>query len=404
MAIEEVVITMIQVVGILFLVPAMLISAYNCFLLVTAFPRPRKSNTSNQPTDCQFIILIPAHNEEGNISKTLLSCARLDYPESHYKVCVVADNCSDRTAEIVRQHGVLCLERYDDIKRGKGYALEWAIDQLKDNIDAFVILDADCMLEQNALKVFAASFAKGAGAVQSRYVVANPDESPLSYAQAVGNTIENDLFYASKSRLGLAILLRGTGMAIKKAVLSEHPWGAHSIVEDVEYSIGLIRHGVRVDFSSETQVLSDFPATVGQLTVQRKRWATGNLNLGKTQALGLMRDGLVKKNLQLFDAGWTLLVLSRPLLILFLAIAAVASITSFCFAPTQFSLILLLGSLGFIALNIVYFSVGIAVLGLSFKRLGLLLRTPFTVARLIGITLAGLMDINNNAWARTPRN
>src|SRR5438552_7157487 len=78
----------------------------------------------------RFVLLIPAHNEELVLGEALTALSRLDYPRSAYRVVVIADNCSDRTAEIAREHGAIALERFDTVDIGKGYALEWGLKQL----------------------------------------------------------------------------------------------------------------------------------------------------------------------------------------------------------------------------------------------------------------------------------
>src|SRR5262245_26771648 len=78
----------------------------------------------------RFAILIPAHDEEANIAAVLASCLEQDYPLDHYRIFVVADNCTDRTAAMVTAHGATCLERHDVEQPGKGPALAWAIPQV----------------------------------------------------------------------------------------------------------------------------------------------------------------------------------------------------------------------------------------------------------------------------------
>jgi glycosyltransferase involved in cell wall biosynthesis len=112
----------------------------------------RKENVSIEGNPSHtFAIVIPAHNEEKTLSTTLHSCAGLNYPKDKYKIFVIADNCSDRTAEIARDNGAVCLERYNEEEKGKGFALEWGFKQiLPEGHDALVVLDADCQLDGHA--------------------------------------------------------------------------------------------------------------------------------------------------------------------------------------------------------------------------------------------------------------
>src|SRR5262249_6186875 len=145
---------------------------------------------------------IPAHNEERVLVDALRSCAEFDYPAEQFRVWVIADNCTDRTAAVARGHGAACLERRDATRRGKGHALAWALPKvLAGGPDAGVVLDADCGLDRRALRSFAAALTAGAEAAQAKVVAVNADASPASYAAAVGNRLENDLFWAPKGRL-----------------------------------------------------------------------------------------------------------------------------------------------------------------------------------------------------------
>jgi cellulose synthase/poly-beta-1,6-N-acetylglucosamine synthase-like glycosyltransferase len=347
--------------------------------------------------------VIPAHNEEQGISNTLKSCKDFDYPDEKYKVFVIADNCTDRTAEIARQNGAICFERFDEGKKGKGYALEWGFKKiLPFGYDAVVVLDADCYLDNQSLRVFDYYVKKGEKVLQVNDSASNPDKSSMSYVVAVGNLIENRLFYAPKSNLGLAVLLRGTGMVFRSEVLEQHPWQTHSIVEDIEYTLELIKKGLKVRFLNEVKVLSEFPVKKDQLQVQRRRWA-GNISFNKSKALRLIWEGLVNGRVMLIDTGWTLLVLSRPLVLLELFVAIILSFLSAWLLPGSFSKGLLIVSLAILLTQGIYFGIGIVLLGINFKRIGLLLKSPATIMRLIVISLMGTIRFKKEIWIRTPR-
>ena len=350
-----------------------------------------------------FAVVIPAHDEEGTLRASLDSCAALDYPAEKFRVFVVADNCGDRTADVARAAGVACLERYDPTRRGKGFALEWAFAQvLPQGYDAVVVLDADCRLDRHALHAFNGRLSAGDRVLQASYVASNPDASVTSYAVAVGNVLENELFYAPKSRLGLAVFLRGTGMVLHREVLARHPWDARSVVEDTEYSLRLMRAGQPVRFLRSVLVCSAFPHRWAELRVQRTRWA-GNMRFGRRQALCLLAEGLARGQPLLIDAGWTLGVLSRPLVLLQLLAAVLLAGVGAWLVPGAVSSALLGAALALAALQATYFTLGVALLGLNRGRLALLARSPLVVLQLVGIAVAGTLRRGAGEWARTPR-
>ena len=393
----------LQILCILFLIPAALVAFYYAFLALYVILSRKEIGLRDGEPKHTFAIVIPAYNEEQNILNTLNSCAELDYPKDKYKIFVIADNCSDRTAEFVNKNGASCLERYDEGKKGKGFALEWGFKQiLPQGHDALVVLDADCHLDSHALRIFDYYLKKGEKVLQANDLASNPDNNAVSYAVAVGNLIENRLFYAPKSKLGLAVFLRGTGMVFRREILEQHPWQAYSIVEDVEYTLGLIRSRVKVRFLDGVNVSSEFPVEKDQLQVQRIRWAR-NLGFGRTQALKLIWEGMTKGRGLLIDAGWTLLVLSRPLVLLELFVTVILGLLCAWLLPGSLSNGLLAAGLIILLIQGLYFGSGVLLLGVNARRLSFLLGSPVTIGRLILISLLGLLGVKGNIWARTPR-
>jgi 1,2-diacylglycerol 3-beta-glucosyltransferase len=393
----------LQMLCIVLLAPAALACAYYLFLAAAALLTCGKTAPPGANAVHIFAILIPAHNEEAGLAATLSSCGDLDYPADKVRVYVVADNCTDRTAEVAAAGGAVVLERRDDKRRGKGFALAWALERvLPERPDAVVVLDADCRIDRHALRAFDERLAAGDAVLQANDVAANPEDSGVSYAVAVGNLLENDLFYAPKSRLGMAVLLRGTGMVFRRDVLERHPWRALSVTEDTEYTLALLRAGVHVRFVLHARVLSDFPAHAGDLRVQRQRWA-GSLRFGKGQALRLMAEGIVSRRGVLLDLGWTLLVLSRPLVLAEALAALLLAVLCVWLAPGALSTSLLATGLTILLLQGLYVGLGVVRLGVNLRRLSLLAGSAVALARLLWITLQGVFGGGKLAWATTIR-
>ena len=75
-------------------------------------------------------MVVAAHNEEIVISELVDSLKNIKYPNELYDIFVVADNCTDKTADIAEEHGAIVLRRFNKIEKGKGFALEWAFDKI----------------------------------------------------------------------------------------------------------------------------------------------------------------------------------------------------------------------------------------------------------------------------------
>jgi cellulose synthase/poly-beta-1,6-N-acetylglucosamine synthase-like glycosyltransferase len=395
---------LLQALGIVLLVPALLACLYHVLLALCGLRTGTRTGQDETGGVHRFALVIPAHNEEAAIAGTLRSCAELDYPADQFKVYVIADNCSDNTAAVVRAHGFTCLERRDEARRGKGAALEWAFARvLSEGADAVVVLDADCTLDRHALRVFDRYLCAGHRVLQACNVASNPDATMTSYVAGVANHIENHLFYAPKSRLGLAVLLRGTGMVFTREVLQRHPWDARSVVEDAEYTVRLYRAGLSVQFVAEACVRSPFAARGQQLAVQRTRWVHGGFSFGRTHGLRLMMEGLKTGRWPLLDLGWTLWVTARSVVLLHMLLTLAVAGLCVGLVPGPLSAALLVLAAGLPLGHGLILGLGVIGLGLSGRRLALLAGSPVVIARMLGIAVAALWASHPARWERTPR-
>src|SRR5262249_48691646 len=130
----------------------------------------------------RILIAIPAHDEAAGIAATVASCRAAEYPESLFTVVVIADNCSDRTSARAAEAGARVIERFDQARKSKGYAIEYMMDELIragefDSLDALVIIDADTLIDPHLLAYFDQDLRRGCDWIQAYYTVANPDQT-----------------------------------------------------------------------------------------------------------------------------------------------------------------------------------------------------------------------------------
>jgi 1,2-diacylglycerol 3-beta-glucosyltransferase len=263
-----------------------------------------------EPPQTRFDVIVPAHDEELGIAATVESLLAVDYPAHLRRVIVVADNCHDATVARARDAGALVLERNDDSRHGKGYALEYAFERsLRDGLaDAVAIVDADTLVTPNLLRALAARFGHGALAAQVTYSVANRTASWRTRLMHIAFTLFHDVRSRARERLGVSAGLRGNGMAFASALLREVPHDAFSIVEDVEYGIRLGLAGHRVEFVGEAQVLGQMVASERGSRSQRRRWEGGRCALARLHAPTLLLRGFELRSLLLLDLAADLLV------------------------------------------------------------------------------------------------
>jgi cellulose synthase/poly-beta-1,6-N-acetylglucosamine synthase-like glycosyltransferase len=388
----------------LWLTPAVLAAAYYAALALVGLAG-RPCRPTRQTPRHSFAIVIPARNEELGLPATLAACGALDYPRELCRVYVVADNCTDGTARVAVACGAVCLERHDRARIGKGHALAWAFERvLPDGHDAVVVLDADGRLSPGALRVFDRELGRGREVLQTALTASNPDESARSYWLAVGSVAEDRFFYAPKGRLGAAVLLRGSGMVFRRGVLERFPWQACSLAEDTEFSLRLLRAGVRIHYAGRARVTTPYAADARQVRVQRTRWAQGTFRLTRAHALRLLAAGVWRRRLLLVDAGWTLLVLSRPLVWLQAAGAVALAAFCQCLRPTPLGGAHLTAALIVVVAHALTVGLAVARLGVSRRRVALLCRGLPTLVRLAILSVGCLLHGDRRlTWNRTPR-
>jgi len=250
----------------------------------------------------RFDVIVPAHNEAAGITQTVRSLSALDYPASLRRIVVVADNCTDNTAELARAAGAHVLERQDSQNRGKGYALAYAFGRSqRERVDAVVVVDADSIASPNLLRAFASRIEAGAHAVQAHYGVSNPDASWRTRLMAIAFGMFHILRSLARERLKVSCGLRGNGMCFTRELIEAVPHDAFSVVEDLEYGIRIGRVGHRVVYAHEAYVLGEMVSSEAASRSQRRRWEGGRWEIARKHGLKLLVDGVLRRSLLLLD-------------------------------------------------------------------------------------------------------
>jgi 1,2-diacylglycerol 3-beta-glucosyltransferase len=287
-----------------------------CLTVAAAAPRQELPRARRQRT---FRVVIPAHNEELVLEPVLRRLMDVRYPRANFDVVVIADNCSDGTAEVAHAWGARVLERFDPTARGKGRALAYAFTALRaECFDAYVILDADTLVDPDLLTVFNRYLEMGHRIMQAHYDVLNPFETQRTALMHVAFRIFNYVRPLGRRRLGLSTGLKGNGMCFAKSVIERYPWNAFSLAEDIEYTTTLLLNGEQIVFAPEAQVWAQMPTGRVQGTTQRMRWEGGRLQLARRDGPRLVLQGLRRFDPIIFDWGMDLVI--PPLAVLTLMI------------------------------------------------------------------------------------
>jgi 1,2-diacylglycerol 3-beta-glucosyltransferase len=323
--------TPIDVVLTVLAFPVLAASLYLAMLAVLARRPSTPSTISTSSAGPRIDIVVPAHNEEGEIRQTVESLFAVEYPRDRFRVIVVADNCTDRTADVALAAGAAVLVRNDPDRRGKGYALAYAFQRslAGDRCDAVVVVDADTIVSKNLLTAFAARFERWAAVLQADYGVRNPASSWRTRLMTIALAAFHGVRSLARERLGLSCGLRGNGMGFSAAVLRAHPPGAFSIVEDLEYGLQLGHTGIRVEYVDEATVRGYMAVTEQASRSQRRRWERGRSALVREHVPHVLREAWRARDWRRLDMAIDLLV---PPLGQLLTIAVAGLVTSVALA------------------------------------------------------------------------
>ncbi len=279
-------------------------SAYLLVLTATGLPRSRRGAAFDGEPQTGFSLLVPAHDEAAGIGRTLATIGRLDYPSELFECHVVADNCTDETADVVRACGYEAHERTDTERPGKGFALNWLIARLADRgdlRDVVVVIDADTDVDPGMLAAFDAAFRQGATAAQGRYLVRDPHASAATSIRLAALACRHHLRSLGRVRLGGSCGLFGNGMAFRRATVAHRPWSNH-LVEDAEFQLELLLDGVHVRYVPGAQVVAEMPVELDQSASQHARWERGRSDLVRGFVPRLVRRAVRADRLACADA------------------------------------------------------------------------------------------------------
>jgi len=264
--------------GLLLQIPAWGAFAYYFLISLTGWLRRAEAPADRLPPRHRFALIVPSHNEERVVGKIVANLRAMQYPQNLYDIFVIADNCSDRTAQIARAAGAQVMERVDAVRRGKGFSLEWMfrrLFQLDTTYDAVCIFDADNLASPNFLAEMNKHLSLGHKVVQGYLDSKNPFDSWISANNSIAFWIANRMFQLPRYYLGLSCVLGGTGMMIATDVLQEIGWGATCLTEDLEFTIKVALRGMKVYWAHDAIVYDEKPLTLQQSVVQRVRWMQG---------------------------------------------------------------------------------------------------------------------------------
>jgi cellulose synthase/poly-beta-1,6-N-acetylglucosamine synthase-like glycosyltransferase len=286
-------------ISLLFLVALLPVAVFCLEVLAGCWPRRRTLQpvASIRP---RLAVLIPAHNEAKGIEGTLQSVrSQLQVAD---RIVVVADHCTDATAELTRRNGAEVVERQNSPQRGKGYALACGLDYLQaDPPEVVVFIDADCRLGDHALTRLAVEAQATQCPVQGLNLCVPPERSGNKHLlSGLAFRFKNLVRMQGITRLGGACHLTGTGMAIPWELVRTVAWASGNVVEDMQLGIDYTVACYPPRFVPDAEVRSELPTSEQGLLQQRRRWEHGFLTTATSQTPRLLKQAWQQGNWALF--------------------------------------------------------------------------------------------------------
>ena len=276
----------------------------------------------------RFMTIIPAHNEEKVVVNLIESLKKLDCPKDLYDIYVIADNCTDKTAEVAKKAGAIVYERFDEAHKTKGHALQWFLAQKIEEdapYDAFCIFDADNIVDENFLKVMNKKLCQGEEVVQGYKDIKNPSDSWVSAGYAIFYWTMHRFYHLARYNIGLSPLMNGTGFMVKFDVIKPQGWNTKTLTEDIEFSLKRIIEGKKLGWARDAIVYDEQPVGFKQSWTQRSRWTVGHMQCLKEYTKPLAEAVVKNKTVMNFD-GLLYMLGTTPMLILTMVLVIVNTV------------------------------------------------------------------------------
>ena len=244
----------------------------------------------------RYAVMISARNEEEVIGELIASLKAQNYPKDKLDIYVVADNCTDRTADAAREAGAIVYERFDQVRKGKGFALGYLLHELRADVgesgyDGFFVFDADNIVDENFVAEMNKVFDTGDYAALTSYRNSkNFADNWISAGYGLWFMRETRFLNFPRMLLGTNCAISGTGFLISAEVVKENGgWPYHLLTEDIEFSANCALKGQRIGYCETAILYDEQPTTFRQSWDQRLRWSKGFYQVDFKYGLDLVK-------------------------------------------------------------------------------------------------------------------
>jgi len=296
-----------------YLIAVIFCICYSYQFIYLAIPFFIRKKTHKSIKKHKYAVLISARNEEMVIGNLIETIKKQDYPQKLIKIFVVADNCTDKTAQISREAGAIVFERFNSVQVGKGYALDYLLQKInekysKERFDAYFVFDADNLLRPNYITEMNKTFSDGYEVITSYRNSKNYGDNWISAGYALWFLRESKYLNQSRMTIGSSCAISGTGFMFSDKVIKKYGgWKFFLLTEDIEFTVNNILNNVKIGYCDKAILYDEQPVKFSQSWNQRMRWAKGYLQVIKKYGFKLLKKSVAELNFSAFDMSMVMM-------------------------------------------------------------------------------------------------
>lgn len=262
------------------------------YVLVRLWGRGRKFQARRL---CRYAVLIAARNESAVIGQLIDSIKAQNYPAALVDIFVVADNCTDNTAQVAESRGAIVYQRQNKAQVGKGYALDFLLEKIENNhseehYEGFFVFDADNLLDPDYIAEMNKVFSAGCPVVTGYRNAKNFGDNWITAGYGTYFLRESEFLNRPRDFLGTSCAVSGTGFLFSAEVLEKMGgWNYFALTEDLEFTLDLICRGEKIAYCHAAVLYDEQPTGFRQSVEQRARWMRGFLQILARRGGSMMR-------------------------------------------------------------------------------------------------------------------
>lgn len=275
---------------------------------------PRKLKAKAEVNHRKVAVLVPGYKEDAVIVDVAKEALKQNYPSEKFDVVIIADSFLPDTLQKLRELPVKLVEVSFEVST-KSKALNRAMDEIGNNYDIALVLDADNLMENDFIAKINQAFEKGFEVVQGHRIAKNTNTS-FAVLDAISEEVNNHIFRKGHRNLGFSSALIGSGMAFDYRFFKETMANVKAIGGfDKELELKLLKDRKKIEYLHEAIVLDEKVQKSEVFAKQRKRWLSAQfVYFGRYFFPGLYHL-IFKGNIDFFDKVYQMISPPRVLLV-----------------------------------------------------------------------------------------